>query len=209
MELVLKLVFSPWFWADIILSVTGGLIVFWGLVIEKRAEKYSPPADFKPDIFADIADAQKAELERGWRILMLGIVFEVVAALGISVISSLEIADLTDKAEQAGKDAADTKLQVGVITQTNLQLETRVEGLRFRNLELEASVLELKMQMQETTTNLAIVGKTANETRDLLGDSNTTAVLKEAKENLAAANKVVTDVRSIINNSNLAKVAPE
>ena|SRR5208283_3815908 len=116
MNLVLKLISSPWFWADIALSVSGGVVVYWGLLVEKKAEKNLPPADFKPDIFEDVLAAQKREVERGWRILMAGIVIEVVAAFGVSIISGLEIADLTEKsatanleAKQAAKDAGDAK----------------------------------------------------------------------------------------------------
>lgn len=103
---------------------------------------------------------------------------------------SIQAADSNLAAENAAKEAA---LASG-----------RAASTESNNLALQIRVLELKAQMQETKTNLAIVVETANETRDLLGNSNTTAVLKETKENLAAANKVVTDVRSIIDNSNLA-----
>src|SRR6266571_3007279 len=111
MNLILKLFSSLWFWADILLSVSGGVIVYWGLRVEKKAERKMPPADFNPDIFDDVVESQKSELERGWRILMTGIVVEVVAALAISVISSLEIADLNDKSAAANLEAK----QAGII----------------------------------------------------------------------------------------------
>lgn len=148
MNLVLKLISSPWFWADVVLSVAGGLIVYWGLSVEKKAEKFMPPADFRPDIFEDVIKLQKSELERGWRILMTGIVVEVVAALGISIISGLEIADLTDQAsianddaKKAVKEAVAAKLQIGQIGITNAQLSLQIEALRSNNL-----ALELKLQ---------------------------------------------------------------
>jgi hypothetical protein len=185
MNLILKLIESPWFWADVVLSVIGGLLVYWGLLIEKESEKYIPPADFKRDIFDDIVKAQKSKLDRGWRILMAGIIIEVVAALLISIISGLEMASLNDKAEQASERAANTESN---------------------NLVLQARVLVLTAQMQEMTNSLAVVGKTANDTRDLLGQSNTTAVLSETKIVLAEASKVATDVRSIVANSNLVSL---
>lgn len=144
MNLVLKLISSPWFWADIVLSVIGGALVYWGLLIEKRAEKHIPPADFHHDIFKDVVASQKSKLERGWRILMTGIVVEVVAALGISVISGLEIADLTEKsavanleAKPAGKDAADAKLLAANTESNNLVLRARVELLQARRISIE------------------------------------------------------------------------
>ena len=95
MYLVLKLVASSWFWLDVLLSVSGGLIVWWGLKIEKKAGDLLPPEIFKPDIFSDIVERQKSELDRGWRILMFGIVVEVVAALGVSILSNIEIVPQT------------------------------------------------------------------------------------------------------------------
>jgi hypothetical protein len=139
MNLVLKLFSSPWFWADVFLSVAGGIIVYWGLSIEKKAEKLIPPADFKPDIFKGVLESQKSEMERGWRILMAGITVEVVAALGISIISGLEIADLTEKsaaanleAKQAGKDAAEARLETAKLQkQVEHMKKMRVSDLSF------------------------------------------------------------------------------
>jgi hypothetical protein len=134
MNLVLKLISSPWFWADIVLSVSGGVIVYWGLIVEKKAEKNLPPEDFNPDIFEDILALQKKEVERGWRILMTGIVVEVVAALGISVISSLEIANLTDK---------------------SVSLSFKVEELRQANDEIEAKqIRSITLQQRDKFINL-------------------------------------------------------
>src|ERR1035437_1135236 len=92
---------SFWFWADVFLGVSGGVLVWWGLNVEKAGEKMLPPSDFRPDVFNDIAEAAKSKMERGLRILKIGFIFEVAAALGISVISGLEIVDLTDKASVA------------------------------------------------------------------------------------------------------------
>jgi hypothetical protein len=151
MNLVLKLLASPWFWLDIFLSVSGGIIVWWGLRVEKRAERLLPPDEFKPDLFDDIVKKQKREVERGWRILMTGIVFEVVAALGISVISGLEIASLNDKAEQAGKDAAAAKLEAGqaneraaMVESNNVALEAQIQPRRIPPEQKEAIRRDLR-----------------------------------------------------------------
>lgn len=140
MNLVLKLILSPWFWADIVLSVTGGIIVYWGLLVEKKAEKYIPPIDFSKDIFEDVVGTQKSELERGWRILMTGIIVEVVAALGISIMSGLEIADLTDKsavanlaAKQAEKDASQSNERAANTESNSVLLSLKIEQLRSKN----------------------------------------------------------------------------
>jgi hypothetical protein len=137
MNLLLKMVSSPWFWADIFLSVVGGLIVYWGLKVEKKAEKRLPPSDFDRDIFEDVVRAQKKEEQRGWRILMTGIVVEVVAALGISVISGLEIADLSDQTAVANREAKDAEKQAG---EANLRASTN----ELAALALQREVLRLK-----------------------------------------------------------------
>lgn len=119
MSIVHHLITSPWFWLDVLLSISGGIIVWKGLLIEKRAEKMLPPEDFGKDIFGDIVRKYKKEVERGWRILMIGIIVEVVAALGISIISGLESAVLNAKAEQAEKEAAQAN-ERAVITESNI-----------------------------------------------------------------------------------------
>jgi hypothetical protein len=133
MNLFLKLLSSPWFLGDVLLSVSGGLIVWWGLRVEKKAEKLLPPNDFKPDLYDDIIKKQKREVERGWRILMAGIIFEVVAAFGISIISGIEIADLNDEASSAKTDAAHAneraltnELAVALLTSNNFALQKQL-----------------------------------------------------------------------------------
>jgi hypothetical protein len=54
MDLVKEMLQSPWFWIDVILSISGGVIVWWGLKVERDAETLIPPDSFKPDIFNDI-----------------------------------------------------------------------------------------------------------------------------------------------------------
>jgi len=158
MDLVVKLVSSPWFWADIILSISGGLIVAWGLAVENKAEKKIPPPDFRPDIFADIAEAQKREVERSWKILMTGIVFEVVAAFGISVISGLEIADLKDKsaaatleAKQAAKQAGEANERAAKFDADRVMVEKEAEEIRGTNFVLQAKLLELEGKQKPRT----------------------------------------------------------
>ena len=169
MNLVCKLLASPWFWLDIVLSVIGGVIVYWGLLVEKKAEKLLPPEDFKPDIFADVIKAQKREVDRGWRILMTGIVLEVVAAFGVSIISGLEIADLKDKtssanleAKQAQKEAGESKLLAAQIGTTNAQLVASnlevakiVEELRKKNDDLEAQSMPRMFELSRAADQLS------------------------------------------------------
>ena len=140
MNLVIKLLWSPLFWVDIFLAIIGGLIVYWGLRVEKNAEKLLPPTDFNLDIFGDIKEKQQAEIDRGWKILMTGIVVEVIAALLISIISGLEVANANEKsasanleAKQAEKAAGDAR-ELAVITESN-------------NLVLQTNVLELKIAL--------------------------------------------------------------
>lgn len=150
MYLVVKLISSPLFWVDVALAVSGGIVVWWGLKIEKEAEKLLIPSDFKPDIFSDIVEPYKAKIERGWRILMIGIVMEVVAAFLISVISGLEIADLTDKAGKANERAA-------LIESNNLVLQTNVESLNNSTLELAHKYDLSTNALAEANARLAVI----------------------------------------------------
>lgn len=110
--------------------------MYWGLLIEKKAEKRIPPEDFRPDIFEDVVKSQKSELERGWRILMTGIIFEVVAAFGISLVSGLEIADLSDK-------TADSKKRTATLESNNLLLRSNVAALEFRLIEASSNLVKI------------------------------------------------------------------
>ena len=130
MHVLLKLISSPWFWSDIVLSVAGGIIVCWGLRIEKKAEKLLPPEDFEPDLYADVIIRQKREIDHGWRILMTGIVFEVIAALGISIISGIEMANLDDEASLAKEQSANANERASMVQSNNLVLEKEVLKLR-------------------------------------------------------------------------------
>jgi hypothetical protein len=138
MNLIIQLVSSSWFWADVLLSVSGGVVVAWGLRIEKKAEEMMPPSDFgeSRNAFADIVEKQKREEERGWRILMTGIVMEVVAAFIISVISGLEIADSNSKSSAATLEAKNAEKQTAEVILNNLALRTNVDSLSIAVLNL-------------------------------------------------------------------------
>lgn len=155
MNLIIKLACSPWFWVDILLSVSGGVVVWWGLMIEKRAEKLAIPSDFKPDLFRDVTEKQKIELERGWRILMAGIAIEVIAAFGISIMSGLEIANLNDKsaqsnqlAKQAEFDADQASERASKLDSARAIIEKEAEEIRSTNLVLQARLLDLESKIQ-------------------------------------------------------------
>lgn len=134
MILLQKVLCSWLFWVDVILSVTGGLIVYWGLKIEKDAERRLPPDDFNPDIFENVVSLLKKEIEKGWRILMIGIALEVVAALGVCIISGFEVAASNERSEKLEKDA---------------------EELRKANLKLYAQIQPRRItpEMERTMTN--------------------------------------------------------
>jgi hypothetical protein len=132
MSLVLNLISSPLFWLDIALSVSGGVLVYWGLRIEKNAEKQLPPEDFSEHVFRDVIDKQRGEIERGWRILMTGIVIEVVAALAVSVISGLEMAEANERSKVAGRQAAEAVAQTKTLESTNLALRVKLVELELR-----------------------------------------------------------------------------
>jgi hypothetical protein len=87
--MVVRLISSGWFWLELFIAVIGGVIYFWGHWIERRAERFLPPESFRDDIFGDIVLRYKTEMERGWKILMFGIAFEVIAAFAITVSAGL------------------------------------------------------------------------------------------------------------------------
>jgi len=181
MNLFLKLVSSPWFWLDIALSVTGGIIVWWGLKIEKRAEKLMPPESFKPDLFEDIISNQKAELDRGWRILMFGILFEVVAAFGISVISGLEIADLSETTTKSMERTA-------LVESNNLVLRSNV-------VALEAAVQWRTITTAEATNVINLLAPVASV---LPSGQKSVSVMAEGADNPETrryANRIVEVLR--------------
>jgi len=155
-----------------------------------------PPESFKLDIFGDIIEKYKAEVERGWRILMIGIIVEVVAALGISIISGLESAVLNEKSERAEKDAGQANLLVGVLSNETVRLSINLEAAKSNDLELAKQVFGLTAQTEQISTNIAQV-------RDMMNSPEITAKLNEAKLSLNEANKTMSDVKDILTNSNL------
>jgi hypothetical protein len=67
---------ESWLYWTVLFSTTaciGGLLVFWGLVKEKLADR---------EIFPNIEDFRRSKnmREAGWRILMVGIGFEIITA---------------------------------------------------------------------------------------------------------------------------------
>lgn len=88
-----------------------------------------PPSEFDGDrdIYSDIVKAQKKEEHRGWKILMTGIVIEVVAAFGITVISGLETARLSDKAAFATLDAKQAANVAALAESNNLVLRLKLQ----------------------------------------------------------------------------------
>ena len=163
--MIIKLVSSPLFWVDILLAISGGIVVWWGLKIEKEAERLLIPSDFKPDIFADVVEPYKAKVERGWRILMTGIVLEVVAAFIISVISGLEIAEANDQAAKANERVAQLEKETTQLAtardeamksaaqavEAAERAKTEREKAETGRLELEKQVLVLGLKMQDRT----------------------------------------------------------
>jgi hypothetical protein len=147
----------------------------------------------------------------GLWILVAGLVFGQIAHFHITDITGRENRRLTkqldlttqnasrasERAAVAEREAGESKVLAAHIGTTNAQLSLQIAQLVSTNLEFAKEVLEQTKQIQETV-------KTANETRDLLGDSNTTARLNETKITLAEANKVAADVRSVVTSSNLA-----
>ena len=61
----------------------GGVLVFWGLWKEKKADKNKLPEEFH-DLFKDVAKSQKSKSEWGWRILMLGILVKIGTGAAIT-----------------------------------------------------------------------------------------------------------------------------
>jgi hypothetical protein len=80
--------FSVWYaWSGIIPAVAGigGMIVFWGLWIEKEADEEAKKEEH-------LSESVKLKAKWGWRILMFGIVVEIVSGSGLSVFDIVESA---------------------------------------------------------------------------------------------------------------------
>jgi hypothetical protein len=141
MTLLIKLLESPWFWLDVFLSVFGGLIVWRGLSIESNAETLLPPDSFRRDIFGDIIERYRSEIKHGEKLVRIGVIIEVVAALGISIVSGLESATLSERTSQAEKDAAVSKQEAA-------QANERAANTESNNLvlqkELQPRIITLK-----------------------------------------------------------------
>jgi len=191
-HLFLRLISSPWFWADVLLSVSGGVLVYLGLRLEKAAEKKEYPG-----AFVDEVKSRKLKAERGWRILMVGIVVEVVAAFGISVISGLEIADLSDKsaaanneAKQAAKEAGRANERAAMVESNNAVLSLHVEELRSNNIALERQMQPrliesshpIKRLTQFAGTKAKIICATGGDCASTA--NQITAILQSAKWNV-------------------------
>src|SRR5437867_1249925 len=171
MNLILKLVSSPWFWIDVALSISGGIVVYWGLKVEKKAERYLPPSDFGKDIFDDILTLQKKELDRGWRILMTGIIMEVVAALLISVISGLEIADLQSKTAAANKLAGLANERASSNELARAELEKQIAPRRLSGEQRSKLIKFLSAMPSEKV--VIVYGAMDSEAKDFANDFET------------------------------------
>jgi hypothetical protein len=171
------------------------------------------------DIFSDLVEQYRSEIERGWRILMRGIIIEVVAALGISIISGLEIADLTDKsaaanlaAKQAEKDSSDAKVLVANIGTTNEQLSLQIEELRKTNDTLEATMLGIKNTVGDITRERFTDTNLVTTLRQFADDHKGVTVIVVSlpeSEPMRAASRLVANFASggfNVNGANLGKV---
>lgn len=70
-----------------LIAASGGIVVFWGLWLEKKAVK---------DDYASIIEyrASKQKAERGWRILMLGIAIEIIVGVVLAARDAWEFKQL-------------------------------------------------------------------------------------------------------------------
>ncbi|MBI5774303.1 MAG: hypothetical protein HZA89_11240 [Verrucomicrobia bacterium] len=146
-NMLLKLISSPWFWLDVVLSIVGGILVFWGLKLEKMAE-----SDEYLDAFVDGVKSKKLQAQRGWRILMTGIVVEVVAALGVSIISGLEIAVLNEKSKQL--EATNLVLRSNVLVLESQIAETKTSVVKVEPLKQPIGFASATVRIRVHGTNL-------------------------------------------------------
>jgi hypothetical protein len=153
MNLIVKLISSPWFLLELILASIGGLVVFWGLWIEKRAEALLPPETFKKDIFGDIVAKYKAEMERGWRWLMVGIAIEVLCALAMTMLSGLEVANSNERAANAISLAGEATNSAAKVALANAQLVASNIVSESNILVLRSTVAAMELQMQPRNIN--------------------------------------------------------
>src|ERR1700722_15899470 len=183
MNPLIQLIFDPWFWVTVFVSVIGTVIVFLGHKIGADAEKLLLPTDFKEDIFGDIVKRYKAKMDLGHKIVMAGVVIEAICALAVCIISGLENAALNEKssaanleAKQAEKDAGDAKVLAANIGRTNTQLIAT-------NLAFAKQLFDLSSQLQDT--------------RNFVSESNTTARIREEKDAVTVANEIAQKAQDI------------
>jgi hypothetical protein len=132
MNLVVKVISSPWFWVDVFFNVVGAAVVFIGLRIGASAERLIPPTDFKPDIFADLVTRYRALMDRGHRIVMVGVAIEAVCGFLLCVIAGFAVADSSEKTASALLQAKNAGLLAAEVQQTNLVLRSTVAALEIK-----------------------------------------------------------------------------
>jgi hypothetical protein len=127
-----------------------------------------------------------------WMMVVVGLVMEFRGNHKSQQIVKVENTRITEEAGEARKLAARAELDAG-------KANERASTNELIALGLAKDVLRQAQQIQDAA-------KIAIETRDIVGDSNTTARISEVKQAAADASKVAADVRSIMNNSNLASL---
>lgn len=93
------------------------MIVFWGLVKEKRAERLKVPERFEK-AFPDVADSTRQLAESGWKTLMLGIGIEIVAAFALNIASLIELRHIEH--EIASNDPRNQPVETAIASATIL-----------------------------------------------------------------------------------------
>jgi hypothetical protein len=94
-----------------------------------------------------------------WIILCVGLAMEFLGGHKAMLIAGQQNAILTNKAEQAGKDAADARLEVARITQTNLSLVNSIEQLRSTNLWWQAKLQPRTITPMQVTNFIFLTEK--------------------------------------------------
>jgi hypothetical protein len=161
MNLVLKLISSPWFWVDAFFSIVGGIIVWYGLVLEKSSEI---PERF--EAFTEQEKTRRSTANKGAMLVRVGIIVEVISALGISVLSGLQMAD--------------SDLHVAVIESNNLILKTNVASLQLAVIRLAHQYDESTNALAEANARLSTIKPAKEQLIDLLKSLNTSPNIMNA-----------------------------
>jgi hypothetical protein len=124
MRVISILIASPSFWVFLVVNVFGGSVVALGLWGEGHAERKVFP-EIPGDLVPHLTESKERKRCKRFfeRLVLFGVVFEVIAAVVTTVVSSIEVAQLN-------REAADTRAEAEQLRKANIELNARLNPRR-------------------------------------------------------------------------------